>query len=102
MKRRIYDNEFKLMAVDLVESGKTTVEVAESLGLRRDIVTRWRREFKTHGRDYFLTGEKKEISSHEKELLLLRKQLQTAKLENEILKKAVGIFSSSDGKSINL
>ena len=37
----------------------------------------------------------------ERENARLRKELRDAKMERDILKKAVSIFSKSDGKSIN-
>ncbi len=37
----------------------------------------------------------------EKENARLRKELRDAKMERDILKKAVSIFSKSDGKSTN-
>ncbi len=43
-ERRKYEKEFKLMAVELVKSGKSTKEVAEDLGIKRDLICRWRRE----------------------------------------------------------
>jgi len=38
----------------------------------------------------------------EKENARLRKELRDAKMERDILKKALSIFSKSDGKSTNL
>jgi transposase-like protein len=43
--RRNYDSEFKRNAVMLTEEpGRTVPEVAESLGVRPDLIYRWRRE----------------------------------------------------------
>jgi len=33
------------MTVNLCLSGKTTVEVADELGIRRELVARWKREY---------------------------------------------------------
>ncbi len=38
----------------------------------------------------------------ERENALLEKELRDAKMEGDIIKKAVSIFSRSDGKSTNL
>ena len=38
----------------------------------------------------------------EREVARLKKELRDAKMERDILKKAVSIFSKSDGKSTNL
>ena len=43
--RRKYDPEFKKEAVRLSEEpGKTVIEVAETLGIARELLYRWRRE----------------------------------------------------------
>jgi transposase len=44
-ERRKFDKEFKLMTVELCLSGKPTSEVAEELGLRTELVSRWKREY---------------------------------------------------------
>jgi transposase len=43
-KRRSYDKEFKLMAVELMTSGKTSIEVGQDLGIAPDFVLRWKLE----------------------------------------------------------
>ena len=47
-ERRHYDKEFKLMAVNLCLTGKTAREVAEDLGIKVDLVRRWRREYEQY------------------------------------------------------
>ena len=42
------------------------------------------------------------MTEEESELAKLKKELAEVKMERDILKKAVGIFSKSDGKSMNL
>lgn len=60
--RRTYDAEFKRNAVMLVEeSGRTVADVAESLGIGRDIIYRWRREIEKQGQTAF-PGQGKEAS----------------------------------------
>lgn len=45
--RRSYDAEFKRNAVMLAdEPGRTVSDVAESLGVRADLIYRWRRELR--------------------------------------------------------
>ena len=44
--RRKYDSDFKRQAVRLAEEpGRSVGEVAESLGLAKDLLYRWRREY---------------------------------------------------------
>jgi len=84
------------MAVELLESGKSTREVSEDLGVKMDYVRRWHREYKASQGGVFSGNGNRNLSESEKEVLALKKELKEAKLENEILKKAVSIFSRKD------
>ena len=94
MKRvlRQYDREFKLEAVHLLEtSGKSAAHLERELGIGKGNLTRWRREFSEEGQDAFpghgrLTPEQEEIRR-------LRRELEIARQERDILKKAIAIFS---------
>ncbi len=45
-KRKKYDQDFKRNAVLLYpEPGRTVTEVAENLGIAKEILYRWRREY---------------------------------------------------------
>ena len=57
--RRKYDKEFKLMAVNLCDTGKTAKEVANELGIRSDLISRWRREYDQYKEGSFLVMEMK-------------------------------------------
>jgi transposase len=58
-----------------------------------DNIKRWKKEF-NNGK---LTNKSVAIKSpEEQELIRLRKELADIKLERDILKKVVGIFSKSD------
>jgi transposase len=59
---------------------------------------RWRREFSAKQNSSFPGNGKVILSETEQELARLRKELRDTQLERDILKKAVGIFSRSDGK----
>ena len=67
--------------------------LGRELGVNPDNIKRWNKEFKS-GK---LTGTAtiKEKSKEELENIRLRKELADIKLEHEILKKAVSIFSRS-------
>jgi len=98
-ERRHYDKEFKKMVVELVETGKTTREVADDLEIAPDLVRRWRREYRKFQTGSFSGKGNANLSPEQKEIAELKKALQEAKLERDILKKAVSIFSKGDGKS---
>jgi len=45
--RRQFSAEYKVEAVRLVEDGRSVLDVARSLGIRADILRRWRRQLTT-------------------------------------------------------
>ena len=101
-ERRQFDKEFKIMTVELCLSGKSTTEVAEELGLRPELVSRWKREYQQKKEGSFSGQGKPALSAEQTEIARLKRQLREAEIERDILKKAVSIFSKSDGKSFNL
>lgn len=83
-----HDEEFKKMIVNLCETSKdkTMSDIAREYGLTRTSITQWRKKYGT------ITTSTGETTSND-EILKLKKELQQVQLENEILKKAVAIFS---------
>jgi transposase len=100
-ERRKFDKEFKLMAVNLCLTGKTTREVADELGLRTELVTRWKREYHQYQEGSFSGHGKANLTDEQKQILKLKKDLKEAQLERDILKKAISIFSKGDNKYSN-
>jgi transposase len=98
MKRRSYDKEFKRMAAQLHINGKTSVAVGEELGVSPDLVRRWAKELNSHGKESFPGNGNQTLTDEQKQIAALKKELFEAKAENEILKKAVNIFSRNDSK----
>ena len=88
-----YKNEFKVMLVELLESGRTAEELSDEYEINSGIIRRWRREFKVKSGDF---SKKRELSAEELELKALKKELREVKMDRDILKKAVSIFSKSD------
>ena len=99
-KKRSYDKEFKLIAVELMISGKTSTEVGTELGIAPDLVRRWRREYKKFNEGSFSGKGVPNMTPEEKEIFKLKKELADSKLETEILKKAISIFSKKDGTNM--
>lgn len=83
-----HDEEFKKMIVNLCETNKdkTMSDIAREYGITRTSITQWRKKYGT------ITTSTGETTSND-EILKLKKELQQVQLENEILKKAVAIFS---------
>ena len=91
-KRRTYTREFKIEAAKLsYNSDKPVEEIAENLGVSQSSLNRWRREYRVDPDQAFPgNGQMKE---REAEVTRLKKELREARMENEILKKAVAIFT---------
>ena len=83
-----HDEEFKKMIVNLCETNKenTMRDIAREYGITRTSITHWRKKYGT------IITSSGEITNND-EILQLKTQLQQVQLENEILKKAVAIFS---------
>jgi transposase len=90
--RRIYTKEFKLEAVQLVKTqGGNASAVARNLGISPNILNRWVREY-ADDNTYAFPGLGK-LKAPDEELRQLRKELADTKMERDILKKALSIFS---------
>jgi transposase len=76
-------------------------DVARDLGVGAELIYRWRREQKFSPSLAFGGKGKKQLTEEQKELARLKKDLADVKMERDILKKAVSIFSVSDRKSTN-
>jgi transposase len=84
---RTYTAEFKKEAVALVtEQGYSVTKAAESLGIRANLLYRWK--------DNEEASQACSISGDERtELLRLRKENKELRMEKEILKKASAFFA---------
>ena len=99
--RKNYSREFKQKAVELSNVRGNVQEIARELGVRPELVYRWRKEFGLNSSLAFSGNGKKQLTEEQKELARLNRELADVKMERDILKKAVGIFSSNDRKSFN-
>jgi transposase len=98
MKKRVYSKEFKQEAVRLSDQRDNIKILADKLGVSPQPIFKWRRDFQKE--------PSSKVSRSKEDQPIKIKQLERAlkdkELELEILKKAVHIFSKSDGMSINL
>lgn len=87
--RRRYTLEFKQAAVkQVVQEGRSTSEVAGSLGINHNMLLRWRQELS--GSPELLTNSP---VAKDDEIRRLRRALLIAQQERDILKKAVAYFA---------
>ena len=101
MKRRKYDQEFKQMVVELSYNRQDISALSSELDVSADLIYRWRREKGAHQGASFPGQGNKIQTEEQKEIARLKKELYNAQIERDILKKAVSIFSKSDGKYSN-
>ena len=101
MKRRKFDREYKQMVVELANTREDISALAVELDLRADLIYRWKREALANLGASFPGQGNKTMTDEQKEIARLKKELRDAQLERDILKKAVSIFSRSDGKYSN-
>ena len=91
--RRQFTREFKVEAVELVLRGdKTAVEVARNLGIRVELLYRWKNEYLSHQADAF-PGPGHLADPEEERIRKLERELASVTEERDILKKALAIFS---------
>lgn len=100
-ERRHFDKEFKEMVVNLCLSGKSPKSIADELGIRDELIRRWRREYEKYGGGSFSGHGNVNMTPEQREIAKLKKELKDAQIEREILKKAISIFSKGDNKYSN-
>lgn len=101
-ERRNFDRNYKLKAVELSYERNNIRELAEELGIRVELIYRWRREFRDRKEASFPGKGNIGQTDLEKEVARLKRALRDAEMERDILKKAVSIFSKSDRKNTSL
>ena len=90
--RRKYTREFKTEAVRLAEkSDKSMVDLAQELGIHQNTLYKWRRQLLAEGQEAFPGQGNRKAS--DAEMLQLRRELEQAREERDILKKALVFFS---------
>ena len=92
MERRNYSKEFKLEAVQLSDESESSIrQVAENLGIRPELLYRWRAEVR-QDEDEAFPGKGK-LKPQDAEMARLRRELEQVRVERDILKKALSVFA---------
>lgn len=92
MGKIIYDDEFKKTIVSLIDSGKSVSDLSTEYTVSLASINRWKKQY-SKDKNTGLSSEKVESTL---KIKALEKELKDIKLERDILKKAVSIFSKSD------
>ena len=91
-KSRKYSREFKLEAVRLAaESERSAAAVARELGIPANNLYKWRQELANDGEEAF--PGRGRMKDKDDEIRHLRRELDKARQEAEILKKALLYFT---------
>jgi transposase len=90
--QKVYTKEFKEEAVKLAQnSGKSTAQIARELGVSDSAIYQWQKQLAEKGQDAFPGSGHQ--SALEEENRRLKRELEIARQERDILKKVVSIFS---------
>lgn len=101
--RKQYTREEKLEIVKLsLKPDQRIQDLAERFEISSNTIYNWRSAFLKNKEASFPGKGNKIMSDSEREVVKLQKELRELRLERDILKKAVGIFSKSDKKFSNL
>lgn len=92
--KRKHSNEFKVMIVELLQSGQSVQQVSLEYDLDGSMIRKWRKFYESTSGNF--STVRNPLSPEELEVKSLKKELRELKLERDILKKAVSIFSKSD------
>jgi len=91
--RKVYDREFKINAVRMVQAGERTMkEIAADLGVNYYTLAEWKKQYETKGEHAFPgLGKVVFATEAEREISELKKALRRAEMERDLLKKAMAI-----------
>ncbi len=81
-----YDEDYKKNIVKLIENGKSVSDIEREYGISRKNIYNWKYKY---GKITTSTGE----TTSNDEIVKMKKKIQELEMENEILKKAVAIFT---------
>ena len=91
-QRRKFPREYKIEAVRrVIDGGETVAEVARSLGLQRNLLYGWLRQFERDATEAFRGNGN--VTSQDEEVRRLRRELSRVTEERDILKKATAFFA---------
>jgi transposase len=92
--QKTFTKEFKLEAVQLVQSSKKPLaQIARDLGIADSTLHHWRKLYADQGKHAF-PGSGHQMPQEE-EIRRLTREVEVLRQERDILKKALGIFSRS-------
>jgi transposase len=101
--RKSYTKEQKLEIVkQSLDPDVSISSLAERFDVSANTIYNWRSKYYKYEDNAFPGHGNKTMTDEEREIDRLKKELREARLERDILKKAVSIFSKKDSKFSNL
>lgn len=101
--RKQYTKEEKLEIVKLsLDKNQSVKDLADRFEVSENTIYKWRRIYLKNKDTSFPGKGNKTMTDSERKIYELEKELRETRLERDILKKAVGIFSKSDRKFSDL
>ena len=93
-ERRNYEPDFKAEILKMLVSGKKVSEISDTFGIAENLLYRWKTlsTMKTKAKAHDSEGSSKLAAENTK----LKAEIERLKTDREILKKALGLLSSSD------
>jgi len=96
-KRRTYSKEYKLDVIQQSYHRDNIRELADELGIDPGLIYAWRSEYKKKPQQSFPGKGIPNQTPDQKQLAELKKELADVRMERDILKKAMGIFTKKSG-----
>lgn len=96
-KRRTYSKQFKLDVIQQSYQRDNIGELADELGINPGLIYAWRSACKKKPQQSFPGKGIPSWTPEHKELAELKKELADVRMERDILKKAMGIFTKKNG-----
>ena len=101
--RKSYSKEEKLEIVKLSLADNESIKsISSRFEVSETTIYSWRNKYLKNGDNSFPGKGNKMMSDSERKIYELEQELRETRLERDILKKAVGIFSRNDRKFSNL
>ena len=94
LSRRSFTREFKIETVKMATGSDTSVnQIAQDMGIHPNTLYRWIKQFSEKPEAAF-PGKGHLVSSEAETIRQLKRENERLKMERDILKKAMAIFSS--------
>ncbi len=91
---KTYTKEFKLEAIRLMsESDKPSAEIAAELGIRRNMLYKWKEQLESKGEEAFPNKKGRPLKENQSEFTALKRENSRLREEVDILKKAAVYFA---------